>query len=175
MQQEANRKLGFGAARTMRAAQRLYEGINLGAEREGLITYMRTDSVTLAASALDEAQEVIRTRFGENFAKGPRFYTSKTRNAQEAHEAIRPTHIHRDPQQLKGVLSDDDLRLYTLIWQRTLASQMPDAKLERTVVEFTVPLGKKADDPAIFEARGQRILFPGIPARLPREQRRSRG
>ena len=161
LQQEANRKLGFGAARTMRAAQRLYEGINLGAEREGLITYMRTDSVTLAASALDEAQEVIRARFGENFAKGPRFYTSKTRNAQEAHEAIRPTHIHRDPQQLKGVLPDDDLRLYALIWQRTLASQMPDAKLERTVVEFTVPLGNKVDDPAIFEARGQRILFPG--------------
>ncbi len=161
LQQEANRKLGFGAARTMRAAQRLYEGINLGAEREGLITYMRTDSVTLAASALDEAQEVIRARFGENFAKGPRFYTSKTRNAQEAHEAIRPTHIRRDPQQLKGLLSGDDLRLYELIWQRTLASQMPDAKLERTVVEFTVPLGKKVDDPVIFEARGQRILFPG--------------
>ena len=161
LQQEANRKLGFGAARTMRAAQRLYEGINLGAEREGLITYMRTDSVTLAASALDEAQEVIRARFGENFAKGPRFYTSKTRNAQEAHEAIRPTHIRRDPQQLKGLLSGDDLRLYELIWQRTLASQMPDAKLERTVIEFTVPLGKKVDDPAIFEARGQRILFPG--------------
>ena len=161
LQQEANRKLNFGAARTMRAAQRLYEGVNLGAEREGLITYMRTDSVTLAASALAEAQEVIRTRFGDDFAEGPRTYTSKTRNAQEAHEAIRPTHIRRDPQQLKGVLSDDELRLYELIWQRTMASQMPDAKLERTVVEFTVPLSKQVDDPAIFEARGQRILFPG--------------
>ena len=161
LQQEANRKLNFGAARTMRAAQRLYEGVNLGAEREGLITYMRTDSVTLAASALAEAQEVIRARFGDDFAEGPRTYTSKTRNAQEAHEAIRPTHIRRDPQQLKGMLSDDELRLYELIWQRTLASQMPDAKLERTVVEFTVPLSKKAADPAIFEARGQRILFPG--------------
>lgn len=161
LQQEANRKLNFGAARTMRAAQRLYEGVNLGAAREGLITYMRTDSVTLAASALAEAQEVIRTRFGDDFTEGPRTYTSKTRNAQEAHEAIRPTHIRRDPQQLKGALSDDELRLYELIWQRTMASQMPDAKLERTVVEFTVPLSEKVDDPAIFEARGQRILFPG--------------
>ena len=161
LQQEASRKLGFNATRTMRAAQRLYEGVDLGAEREGLITYMRTDSVTLAASALDEAQEVIRARFGDNFAKGARIYASKTRNAQEAHEAIRPTHIHRDPQQLQGVLPSDQLRLYELIWQRTLASQMPNAKLERTVVEFTVPLSKKVDDPVIFEARGQRILFPG--------------
>ena len=161
LQQEASRKLGFNATRTMRAAQRLYEGVDLGTEREGLITYMRTDSVTLAASALDEAQEVIRARFGDNFAKGARIYASKTRNAQEAHEAIRPTHIHRDPQQLQGVLPSDQLRLYELIWQRTLASQMPNAKLERTVVEFTVPLSKKVDDPAIFEARGQRILFPG--------------
>ena len=162
LQQEANRKLGFGAARTMRAAQRLYEGVDLGAEREGLITYMRTDSVTLAQSALREAQEAIRARFGEEFAQGSRAYTTKTRNAQEAHEAIRPTHLSRDPEQLRGVLSGDELRLYELIWQRTLASQMPDAKIERTVIEFTVPLSKPDDTPAIFEARGRRILFPGF-------------
>ena len=114
-------------------------------------------------------------RFGEDFAKGPRFYTSKTRNAQEAHEAIRPTHIRRDPQQLKGVLSGDDLRLYELIWQRTLASQMPDAKLERTVVEFTVPLSNKSRRSSDLRGAGATDPLPGIPARLPREQRRSRG
>ena len=158
LQQEANRKLGYGASRTMQIAQRLYEGIDMGAEREGLITYMRTDSVTLSERALAEAQTVLRERFGAEFATGSRRYTTKTRNAQEAHEAIRPTQLQRAPSSLRSALPRDALRLYELIWQRTLASQMPDAKLERTVIEITAPLD---EGPAVFEARGRRILFPG--------------
>ena len=164
LQQEANRRLGYSARRTMQIAQSLYEGVDLGAEREGLITYMRTDSVTLAKQALAEAQEVIEREYGPGFAKGPRAYKTRSRNAQEAHEAIRPTHIRRTPGSLRSRLNRDQLRLYELIWQRTVASQMPDARLERTVVEITVPLGPawEPDDQAGFESRGQRVLFPGF-------------
>ena len=160
LQQEANRKLGFGARRTMQVAQSLYEGIDIGAAREGLITYMRTDSVTLAKQALSEAQSVIADLYGADFSDGPRGYKTKTRNAQEAHEAIRPTHLARRPETLRGILNNDQYRLYELIWQRTLASQMNNAKLERTVVEVEVPLSDD-DHPAIFEARGSRIVFAG--------------
>ena len=164
LQQGANRRLGYSARRTMQIAQSLYEGVDLGAEREGLITYMRTDSVTLSAQALAEAQEVIEREYGTGFAKGPRRYKTRSRNAQEAHEAIRPTHIRRTPGSLRSVLNRDQLRLYELIWQRTMASQMPDAKLESTVVDIDVPLGPdwEADDRAHFEARGQRVIFPGF-------------
>lgn len=159
LQQEANRRLGFSARRTMQVAQSLYEGIDLGLEREGLITYMRTDSVTLSKQALGEAQTVIGREFGEGFTKGPRGYKTRSRNAQEAHEAIRPTHISRVPASLRSVLNTDQLRLYELIWQRTLASQMSDAQLERTVVEIEAPTGEGA---ATFEARGQRVVFAGF-------------
>ena len=163
LQQAANGRLGYSARRTMQIAQGLYEGVNLGAEREGLITYMRTDSVTLSNQALAEAQEVIAREYGAAFAKGPRTYKTRSRNAQEAHEAIRPTHIRRTPASLRGVLDDDQWRLYELIWRRTVASQMPDAKLEHTDIEIVVPLGPawEPDDQAGFESHGERVIFPG--------------
>ena len=164
LQQAANGRLGYSARRTMQIAQSLYEGVNLGAEREGLITYMRTDSVTLSSQALAEAQAVIAREYGPGFAKGPRGYKTRSRNAQEAHEAIRPTRISRTPASLRGALNRDQWRLYELIWQRTVASQMPDAQLERTVVNIDVPLGSEwpEDDEAHFEARGQSVIFPGF-------------
>ena len=159
LQQEANGRLGFSARRTMQVAQSLYEGIDLGAEREGLITYMRTDSVTLSQQALAEAQTVIQREYGEGFTKGPRSYKTRSRNAQEAHEAIRPTHISRTPASLRSALNNDQRRLYELIWQRTVASQMLDAQLERTVVEFEV---ESSEGVAGFESRGQRVVFAGF-------------
>ena len=161
LQQDANRKLGFSARRTMSVAQSLYDGIDLGSEREGLITYMRTDSVTLSQQALSEAQAVISDLYGGEFSEGPRTYRTKTRNAQEAHEAVRPTSLARRPDSLRNMLSRDQHRLYELIWQRALASQMKNAQLERTVVEIEVSL-EDTDHPAIFEARGSRVVFAGF-------------
>ena len=161
LQQEANRKLRFSARHTMRIAQKLYEGMDYNGDRIGLITYMRTDSVTLAGRALQEAQEVIRDKYGEAYAKGPRRYATKTKGAQEAHEAIRPTKLSRTPDRLKSYLSHDELRLYDLIWKRTVASQMAEARLRRTAVEITAP----AEDPAsqgVFSATGTTIEFPGF-------------
>ncbi|MHC8441225.1 MAG: DNA topoisomerase I [Candidatus Eutrophobiaceae bacterium] len=128
LQQEASRKFGFGAQRTMRVAQKLYEGIDTGSGAEGLITYMRTDSVTLAEDALTEIREVISSRFGKDkLPKQARRYKTKARNAQEAHEAIRPTSSARAPEEIKSRLSVDQFKLYELIWKRTLASQMENA------------------------------------------------
>ena len=162
LQQEANRKLGFSARRTMRIAQGLYEGIDMRGERQGLITYMRTDSVTLSDQALSEAAGIIRRDFGAEYDVGPRHYRTRTRNAQEAHEAIRPAQLSRTPDSLRAYLSPEQNRLYELIWQRTLASQLPDARLERTTVEVTVGSDAGLAEPVAFEARGQRILFPGF-------------
>ena len=137
LQQEASRKLGFGPKRTMSVAQRLYEGIEIGGEPTGLITYMRTDSVNLAKSAQHEAHDVITERFGTEYAvKGGRGYRNRTKGAQEAHEAIRPTSFERDPESLKGRIKDDELRLYRLIWQRALASQMAGKAMETTSAEL---------------------------------------
>lgn len=161
MQQEANRKLRFTARHTMRVAQRLYEGIDLDGDRVGLITYMRTDSVTLAERALQEAQGVIRSRYGDAYAQGPRRYKTKSKMAQEAHEAIRPTEISRTPDQLRQFLQPDELRLYELIWKRTVASQMADAHLQRTLVEITAP-ASDADVQGLFSATGTTIEFAGF-------------
>ena len=161
MQQEANRKLRFAARHTMRVAQRLYEGIDLDGDRVGLITYMRTDSVTLAERALQEAQGVIRSRYGDAYAQGPRRYKTKSKMAQEAHEAIRPTEISRTPDQLRQFLQPDELRLYELIWKRTVASQMADAHLQRTLVEITAP-ASDADAQGLFSATGTTIEFAGF-------------
>jgi DNA topoisomerase-1 len=137
LQQEASRKLGFGPKRTMSVAQRLYEGIEIGGEPTGLITYMRTDSVNLAKSAQQEAHAVITQRFGGEYAvKGGRGYRNRTKGAQEAHEAIRPTSFERDPESLRGRIKDDELRLYRLIWQRALASQMTAKAMETTSAEL---------------------------------------
>ncbi len=137
MQQEASRKLSYGPKRTMSVAQRLYEGIEIDGEPTGLITYMRTDSVNLAKSAQHEANEVISERYGTEYAvEGGRGYKTKTKGAQEAHEAIRPTSFVRHPDSLRGRIKDDELRLYRLIWQRALASQMAPKQMETTAAEL---------------------------------------
>lgn len=162
LQQQAARALRFGSDRTMRVAQSLYEGVDMGGERAGLITYMRTDSTTLANSALREAESFIRQRFGDAFTEGPRRYRTRSRSAQEAHEAIRPTSIGRTPDQMRGVLSEDQWRLYSLIWNRTVASQMTDARLERTTVEITATSVSGVDYG--LRATGTRVLFEGYRA-----------
>lgn len=162
LQQEANRKLGFSAKRTMSVAQELYEGLDIGGgERVGLITYMRTDSVTLSERALSEARQVITQLYGKDYALAqPRQYQGKSRNAQEAHEAIRPTMLGRTPDSLREFLDRDQFRLYDLIWKRTLASQMAEARLLRTLVEIGVQAS--ARDRAVFQTSGKEIEFPGF-------------
>ncbi len=161
MQQAASNRLGMGSARAMAAAQRLYQGVDLGSERVGLITYMRTDSVTLSNQALAQAADFIKSTYGDDYHQF-RTYKTRSRNAQEAHEAIRPTDVSRTPQSLRGVLDGDDLALYDLIWRRAVACQMADARVERTRVELLAALpDRPADDPAVMIANGQVVLFPG--------------
>ena len=140
LQQEASRKLGFNTQRTMRAAQKLYEGIALpGEDQVGLISYMRTDSVTLAEIAVTEIREVITERYGaENVPDEPRVFKTKAKNAQEAHEAIRPTSVARHPDDLKSVLEEDQFKLYGLIWKRTMACQMVPAVFDTVAIEMAV-------------------------------------
>jgi DNA topoisomerase-1 len=161
LQQEAARKLGFGARRTMSIAQRLYEGVDLPGEGTvGLITYMRTDSVNLAESAVREIAEVVRGEFGERYAiEKPRRYKTRARNAQEAHEAIRPTSVFRSPERLASALDRDQLRLYTMIWQRTVATQMADARFNQVGVDVEAT----ADGGAYgLRATGQTLVFDGF-------------
>ena len=139
LQQEAARKLGFTAKRTMQIAQQLYEGIDLGGEQVGLITYMRTDSVALAQEAVQEIRAYIEERYGKDQVPAqPRIYKTRAKNAQEAHEAIRPTAIARDPGALRRALSSDQAKLYELVWKRTLASQMLHATYDTVSVTLTV-------------------------------------
>ena len=161
LQQEAARKLGFGARRTMRVAQQLYEGIDLPGEgRMGLITYMRTDSKTIAESALREIAEVVRTEFGAAYGlKQPRRYKTKQRGAQEAHEAIRPTSAMRSPDRVAGALDKGQLALYRLIWQRTVASQMAEARFDQVSVDVEATAG---DDRYLLRATGQTMKFDGF-------------
>jgi len=157
LQQEASRKLGFNAARTMRTAQRLYEGIDIGGETTGLITYMRTDGVDMAPEAIRDARAMIEQSFGADYAPpSPRVYKSKTKNAQEAHESIRPTAFVRGPQKMRG-LDDDQYRLYELIWKRAMASQMESARLENTTIDLL-----SADKNTGLRATGSVILFDGF-------------
>jgi DNA topoisomerase-1 len=160
LQQEANRKFGFSTDRTMQIAQRLFQGIDIGGgDLEGLISYHRTDSTTLSEKALGEAGAAVRDMYGADYYKGPRQYQTKVRNAQEAHEAIRPTDFRRTPQTLERVLENDELRVYDLIWKRAIASQMAEARLLRTTVEIT---GKGPNgENAILTASGKAIEFPG--------------
>ena len=137
LQQEASRKLGLAPGRTMQIAQRLYEGADIGGERVGLITYMRTDGVDMAPEAVQAARSVIATEFGDRYVpQAPRVYQTKQKNAQEAHEAIRPTDMSRLPKTVAKFLEKDQLALYELIWKRTIACQMASADLERTTVEI---------------------------------------
>ncbi|MGM4917608.1 type I DNA topoisomerase [Tardiphaga sp. 813_E8_N1_3] len=160
LQQEASRKLGFAPAHTMRIAQRLYEGIDIGGETTGLITYMRTDGVTIDPSAITQARSVIGEDYGKQYVPdAPRQYTSKAKNAQEAHEAIRPTDMARRPASLKARLDSDQYRLYELVWMRTVASQMESAEMERTTVDITARAGARVLE---LRATGQVVKFDGF-------------
>ncbi|RYY95797.1 MAG: DNA topoisomerase I, partial [Alphaproteobacteria bacterium] len=150
------RKLGFSASRTMQVAQRLYEGVQIGGEQVGLITYMRTDGVQMAEEAYAAARSAIGRNYGKEYLPdGPRRYTSKAKNAQEAHEAVRPTDFDRKPGSLS--LEPDMARLYELVWKRAVASQMEAASLERTTVEIP-----SADGKAVLRATGQVVKFDGF-------------
>jgi DNA topoisomerase I len=160
LQQEASRKLGLAPARTMQIAQRLYEGVDLGEGLAGLITYMRTDGVDLAPEAIEGARQVIGKDFGAKYVPGvPRKYTVKAKNAQEAHEAIRPTDLSRRPREVARHLEGDQAKLYELIWTRTIASQMESAELERTSVDILAAAGARRLE---FRATGQVVRFDGF-------------
>ncbi len=162
LQQEASRKLGFTTKRTMIVAQQLYEGVDLPDEGSvGLITYMRTDSTNVAAVAQQEAREVITDRYGAAYLPpSPPVYSKKAKGAQEAHEAIRPSSSRRDPERIKAALSTEQYKLYKLIWQRFVASQMAAAVMDSTTVD--VAAGKGATKPYIFRATGSVVKFPGF-------------
>src|SRR3989339_959192 len=155
LQQDANRRLGYSATQTMMLAQRLYEGIELSEGSVGLITYMRTDSTNLAEKFLHEAQTYISQEFGSNYANGARRYATKSKNAQEAHEAIRPTDINRHPDAVKADMKTPEWRLNNLIWGRAVASQMPEAEFDGIGVNI-------AGGRATFRATGSRLTFDGF-------------
>ena len=158
LQQEAARKLGFSTDRTMKTAQRLFEGTQLGGETVGLITYMRTDSVQLSGEAIGSARRLIGRSYGETYLpEHPRVFKTKTKNAQEAHEAIRPTDCGREPKAVGRYLDDDQRRLYELIWKRTVASQMAAARLDRVTVDVLDKAGA-----VTLRATGQTIAFDGF-------------
>ena len=158
LQQEAVRKLGFSTDRAMKVAQSLYEGVAVGRVVTGLITYMRTDSVTLSKEALAEMRGYITKNFGSDYLpKAPIEYRSTSKNAQEAHEAIRPTSIQRTPESVAPYLNDEQRKLYEMIWKRAIASQMTPAKFDTVAVDFTVGGGGN-----IFRATGQTLVFPGF-------------
>ncbi|MGD0189217.1 MAG: type I DNA topoisomerase [Rhizomicrobium sp.] len=158
LQQEAARKLGFAAKRTMQIAQHLYEGVDIGGDTVGLITYMRTDGVQMAGEAITEARHMIGERYGNRYVPGsPRHYTNKSKNAQEAHEAIRPTSFARHPDEVSRGLGSDEARLYELIWKRAVASQMESAEQERTTIDAV------SDDKSVtLRATGTVTLFDGF-------------
>jgi DNA topoisomerase-1 len=158
LQQEASRKLGFGASRTMRIAQRLYEGVDLGGDTVGLITYMRTDGVAIAGEAIAATRSLIASDFGDRYVpQSPRMYRSPAKNAQEAHEAIRPTELTRKPGDVARYLDNDHRRLYELVWKRTVASQMESAVLDQVGIDIADPSGKLQ-----LHATGSTIVFDGF-------------
>ncbi|OIP99627.1 MAG: DNA topoisomerase I [Zetaproteobacteria bacterium CG2_30_46_52] len=156
IQMEASRKLGFTARKTMQIAQKLYEGEEVDGERVGLITYMRTDSVSLSAEAIEEAREHILSKYGKDYLPSkPREFKTKSKNAQEAHEAIRPTSFARTPESMRQSLQADELKLYKLIWKRTLASQMESAVLDQVRADLS-------DGSTTLRANGSTLIFPGF-------------
>jgi DNA topoisomerase-1 len=160
LQQAASSNLGFSASRTMQVAQRLYEGVDIGGETVGLITYMRTDGVQMAPEAIDAARSAINGQFGPRYLpEKARFYSTKAKNAQEAHEAIRPTDFNRTPDKVRRFLEGDQLRLYELIWKRGIASQMASAEMERTTVEIAAANGAER---AGLRAVGSVVRFDGF-------------
>ena len=172
LQQEASRKLGFAPAHTMRLAQRLYEGVDIGGETVGLITYMRTDGVAIADEAIVATRGVIGSEYGARYLpEAPRRYQTKAKNAQEAHEAIRPTDLGRRPRDVARDVESDQARLYELIWIRTVASRMESAELERTVADITAKVGTRMLD---LRATGTVVKFDGF-LRLYQEGRDDEG
>ncbi len=158
LQQEASRKLYFGARKTMQVAQKLYEGINIGGETVGLITYMRTDGINIANEAIDAARAMIRRDYGDNYVPDePRIYKNKAKNAQEAHEAVRPTDMNRHPREVASYLDDDQRKLYELIWKRTMASQMASAVLDQVGVNIPA-----SDGSVVLRATGSVVAFDGF-------------
>ncbi|MCE9506898.1 MAG: type I DNA topoisomerase [Alphaproteobacteria bacterium] len=158
LQVEASRKLYFGATKTMRTAQRLYEGVDIGGETVGLITYMRTDGVTLSSEAVENARKLIKNKFGDKYLPdSPRAYKSKVKNAQEAHEAIRPTDIFRTPESVAAHLSDEEAKLYELIWKRTVACQMESAVFDQASVDII-----NSDGKVVLHATGSVLVFDGF-------------
>ena len=158
LQQEASRKLGFGAQATMRLAQQLYEGVEIGGETVGLITYMRTDGVQMSAEAIQAIRGHVGEEFGQNYLPPQaREYSSRAKNAQEAHEAIRPTDVQRTPMQVARYLNPDQRRLYDLVWKRAVASQMASAELDQTTVEIAEGTGRTK-----LRATGSVIAFDGF-------------
>ena len=160
LQQEASRKLGFAPAHTMRVAQRLYEGVDIDGETIGLITYMRTDGVQIADEAISAVRSVIEADYGNSYVpQAPRRYQTKAKNAQEAHEAIRPTELARRPREAEGFLDADQAKLYELIWLRTVASQMESAELERTTADITAKVAARVLE---LRATGTVVKFDGF-------------
>ena len=159
MQQDASRKLGFGASRTMQIAQRLYQGVDIKGETVGLITYMRTDGTDISIDAITDCRKYIKDNIGNNYLPfEPRNYSGKkAKNAQEAHEAIRPTDINRTPEMMRSILDKDQIRLYELIWNRTVASQMESAEFERTAIDFS-----NNNESIVFRANGSVQKFDGF-------------
>jgi DNA topoisomerase-1 len=167
LQQEASRKLGFGAQQTMRVAQQLYEGIDIGGETVGLITYMRTDGVQMAREAVHAIRDHVKSAFGGNYLPAaPREYSTRAKNAQEAHEAIRPTDVDRRPEDLGRALSHDQARLYELIWKRAVASQMSQAEFDQVTVDMADGTGAGTT----LRANGSLLAFDGF-LKLYREDR----
>ncbi|OYY49894.1 MAG: DNA topoisomerase I [Methylophilaceae bacterium 17-44-8] len=160
LQQEAVRKLGFTTSRAMRVAQQLYEGIDVGSGTVGLITYMRTDSFSLATEAVMQIREYVKKNFeGDYLPKSPIMYKTKAKNAQEAHEAIRPTDVYRNPASVRQYLNDEQFKLYEMIWKRTIACQMSPAKFDAVSVDLAVGM-----DANLFRASGQTLVFAGFMA-----------
>lgn len=158
LQQEASRKLGFGASRTMQVAQRLYEGVEMGGELTGLITYMRTDSIQISNEALASARNYIESSYGKSYVpSSPRVFKSKAKNAQEAHEAIRPTDVTRHPDSVRKYLDDNQFKLYELIWKRTVASQMESAAFDQVTVDMA-----SSDQKVSLRATGSTLTFDGF-------------
>ena len=158
LQQEASRKLGFGASHTMRIAQRLYEGVDIEGETIGVITYMRTDGVTLAQDAIEASRKLIAEQYGKEFLPdSPRIYKSTAKNAQEAHEAIRPTDLFRRPDKIRRHLRDDEAALYDLIWKRTVACQMESAELDQVAIDIA-----SADGKTMLRTTGSVVKFAGF-------------
>ena len=158
LQQEASRKLYFGTKRTMQVAQRLYEGFNIGGETVGLITYMRTDGVQISGEAINATRSLISRDYGSNYVPGtPRIYKTKAKNAQEAHEAVRPTDVNRKPADVAQYLDEDQRKLYELIWKRTIASQMEAAVMDQVAAEISSP-----DRQTMLRATGSVIAFDGF-------------